>query len=117
MIPAYYERVARQQGIYLKPLREGFHVKTLGTKRCVHVLLVLDQWTITDHQARCTSKVFKAERYWMYQGKGLEVFLLAVGQALKWTGTGEAIPKKWSISYTGETKANALEDYGLLSSS
>lgn len=109
MIPAYYERVARQQGTYLKPVYGGFHVKALGTKRCVHVLLVLDQWAIIDHQARCASRIYKAKRYWIYQGKGLEVFLLAVGQALSWTGTEDAIPRKWSISHTGEIKANALE--------
>ncbi|HEU4686479.1 MAG TPA: hypothetical protein VFS39_18375 [Nitrospira sp.] len=91
----------RKQGIEIRPIRGGVHVKDLPDGRCVDVLRMgynhrLVRTTSPDHVLY--------DRGWCYAGTGVETYLLAVGQALTWDGGDATEPEGWvkrALSFPG----------------
>lgn len=104
-----YLVAAKEQGVELKPIYGGFHLKELGQNRCVHVMRMLVNWRLAESLGPCDHMFSTYGMYWCYQGSGLGTFLLTVGQALAWDGTEETLPQGWIKNYKGERGRNALE--------
>jgi hypothetical protein len=92
--------------VELLPVEGGFHVRSLGQDRCIHVSRMLVNWRLGLWHGLCDNPMSYQEYYWCYQGTGKQTFLRIVGAALSWDGTPENPPGGWIKSYTGEYRGD-----------
>lgn len=86
----------REHGITLTPIDGGYHVKDLPDGRCVDVLQMIFNWRVVRTAGRGPDGEHQwIDRGWCYQGRGLDTFLLAIGEALAWDGADDTEPAGW----------------------